>query len=132
MMRLYDRVSAFMKPFVLSLSVLLGVCAVAANEPLMPAGWVEKNRKALLAAAALLNLAIAPYSMLFLSPLNRKLQGMERNVTKAKADGDHDAAAASAHEADILLARNYGKMYTVKVALGLAALVCAMAELGFA
>ncbi|GAA5967772.1 hypothetical protein JCM11641_005762 [Rhodosporidiobolus odoratus] len=125
--RYYDRLSGFLRPFILVVSAILAGSAWNVTEPLVPKNFWCKNRKAILTLAAALNFAIAPYTAVFVNPLTYgKLKRIELELRKQEGD---DSRAATAHEADVLLKKRWARAYIGKIILGLAALALAAGEL---
>ncbi|GAA5871456.1 hypothetical protein JCM8547_001347 [Rhodosporidiobolus lusitaniae] len=129
---LFEHVVAFMAPYTVSLGLLGGAVAYHAVPPPVAApgggSWWSVNRKAILTASALCDLALAPLSIFFLYPVGDRIKAIEQSLAKM----DEGARTAAAREGDALLKKEWAPLYVAKVALGLAALGLAAGELGYA
>ncbi|GAA5887957.1 hypothetical protein JCM6882_000815 [Rhodosporidiobolus microsporus] len=133
--KIYDQGRTTMLTVVPTGTALLLYSAIVAKSPLpyLPATFIGRHRKAVLATAAAIWFANLPWTGLMMEKLNWELKGVEEKLNKeASTSSTSTAYASQAADADKLISTKWAKLHGVRVLLGGVAFVLCVAELAFA
>lgn len=126
----YSHGAAVMKTLLPSTSALLACASYATRAPAdyLPASWIGRHRKAVLAVAAASAIASVPLTFAVIMPVNNRLKA----IKDAKTKGTGAEAATSDAEVDHLIRHRWMSLHYCRIFLCGTAFLLSVAELGTA
>ncbi|POY75112.1 hypothetical protein BMF94_1742 [Rhodotorula taiwanensis] len=126
----YEQGASTMKLLLPVSAALLGYASYAsrAAADYMPATFVARNRKALLAAAAVLTISNIPWTIFAIMPLNLRL----KKLKDSKLTGAGTTDNASDAEIDTMIRSKWAALHGGRILMTATAFLISVAELGSA